>query len=484
MDWSGALGTPVIPIRLDEKTEVWDLPKFDGYGDPRRLDVIARIAEAEGRDPRIATLAVDIFRKAGVPSRDYKGQAAALLAFVQREIYYINEPDERLQSPSATLRLRYGDCDDLLILLYALCIAVRLPFRLVISGYTKTGAAVRYIHRAKGFDRSVKFTHIYGQIGDRPYGEPVDWWFAEPTLNVPLGWDVVAAGGNILPEMKRPPTTRPTPAYGAAMNSAIPTSMNDSSQRRTARFTPGLPRPASAADYPGTSGFKPNIQGDRLAKITADKYTGLVPPPAGLSEDSPSAQLGSDPADVANSVAVLITDKAGQILLLHRSPDQQWMGGAWDLPGGAVDSTKPARDQAVSMLERETGLKVPASALFPLVTAYHPAAGTAIFYTVNLGTSSVVETNAPEHFEFRWVGPDDNDGKKDMQLVPYIPMVLEALKKFRRADYSGPRSYGAAESGMGSAQTTIWKVLGVVGAVGIVGAALGFIDVTPRRRNR
>jgi hypothetical protein len=199
MDWAAALQTPVKPVELD-KPKVYDLYQYDGYSDPKKLAVISKIAEQYGRDPRLATLAVDIFRKAGIEPRDYKGQAAALLKWVQDNIYYVNEPDERLQEPTYTLRVRYGDCDDMAILLYAMARSVRLPARLVISGRSRSGRKMRYHQGEANYPRDVSWSHIYLQIGDRPYGTP-QWIYAEPTMKVPLGWDVIGANSNVLPEM-------------------------------------------------------------------------------------------------------------------------------------------------------------------------------------------------------------------------------------------------------------------------------------------
>ena len=109
MSWSEVLNTPAQPVPLDAP-KVFNLAKFDGYQDPKKLDVLTRLSDAYGHDPRLATLAVTIFRDAKVEPRDYRGQAAALLKWVQENVYYVNEPDERLQTPDYTLRVRYGDC--------------------------------------------------------------------------------------------------------------------------------------------------------------------------------------------------------------------------------------------------------------------------------------------------------------------------------------------------------------------------------------
>jgi hypothetical protein len=95
-----------------------------------------------------------------------------------------------------------SNCDDLAILVYSLARSIRLPARLVISGMDKAGRKVRYVQGDRHYPRNVEWAHIYLQLGDRPYGEPV-WYYAEPTLKVPLGWDVVANDASALPEMRR-----------------------------------------------------------------------------------------------------------------------------------------------------------------------------------------------------------------------------------------------------------------------------------------
>lgn len=529
MNWSGVLGTPV-KTRESGTPKVMDLPAFDGYGDPKKLDVISRIAEQGGRDPQLATIAVNIFRECNVAPRDYRGQAAAILKWVQRNIYYVNEPDERLQDPFYTLKVKYGDCDDMAILVYALARSVRLPARLVISGVTKSGKKVRYRQGDPSFDRSVAWSHIYLMIGDRPYGQP-EWTYAEPTLNVPFGWDVVAHKGDILPEM----TT--TSSYGSPMPTFDPTL-----PRRTSLMAPALPSypaiptfspsvpsyapsatiptysptapapsayPSASGGYfadtfapsvpgtyaPSTSGgyfantFAPTVPGtsgsggyfDIAPSFTAPGTSGsgsgdstLVPLlytqqagsgdyrviPEGQSSEAPSYQQGGDSNGRANAVAILLVDRGGQILLLHRAPDQAFMGGSWDLPGGKVDPRGSARDQAVRILLAEAGIKLPAAALRPLLTAYHPSAGTSMFFVASVpgDAARTIRVSAPEHVAYRWVTPEE--GRADMQLVPYMPLVLRALYNARR----GTSGYGAPEDGVRDATFGLGVVIAALAA--------------------
>ena len=200
MNWSGTLKTPTN--RLPQSNpKVYHMPAWSGYGDPKRLDVISRIAESRGRDPKIATLAVNILKKARVKPRQFKKQAAALLKWVQTNIYYVNEPGERLQDPLYTLKVGYGDCDDMSIVLYSLCRSIRLPVKLVIVGADKSGKKTRYHQGDKHYPPGVDWSHIYLAIGNDPFN-PTFYYYAEPTVpKAPLGWDVVSAKNFNIPEL-------------------------------------------------------------------------------------------------------------------------------------------------------------------------------------------------------------------------------------------------------------------------------------------
>ena len=212
---SEALNLSGLPARATSiaehgATKVHHLPDWSGYDDPKKLEVIRYIAQQRGRDPRIAKLAVDIIRKAGVKPRDYRGQAAALLKWVQdpKNVYYVNEPGERLQDPIYTIRNGFGDCDDQVMVLCALFESVRLPWRLVISGrHNDTKKKVRFIE-GDTYPANVSWAHIYCIVGDHSF-QPRKWYFCEATVNgVPLGWDVIAGDPSYIPEMDK---ARPGP---------------------------------------------------------------------------------------------------------------------------------------------------------------------------------------------------------------------------------------------------------------------------------
>ena len=207
---------PVHQLRTNAKeldlgdAKVYHLPDWHALSHPQRLVVIRQIATMRGRDPRLAKVSVSACRKAGVRPREYDKQAAALLKWVQNpdNVYYVNEPGERLQDPIYTINAKHGDCDDQVLLLCALFESVRLPWRLVLSGRDSQGQKIRHIEGA-AVPGGCTWTHIYCMVGTPPFN-PTRWYFCETTVEgVPLGWDVVSGDHAYLPEMMKKPRHPP-----------------------------------------------------------------------------------------------------------------------------------------------------------------------------------------------------------------------------------------------------------------------------------
>ena len=187
-------------VNLDPP-KIWHIPSWHRLNPHQQMEILRKIVVQYERDQRLVALTVKILRAAKVEPRDYRGQAAALLKWVQDRVYYVNERGERLQTPDYTMQVMFGDCDDLAILLAALCSCIRLPYRFVLSGQQGDRKA-RWIEGTELPLDAIDFGHIYLLIGLHPYMPNPPWVFAEPTLKrKPLGWDVVAAASGELPEM-------------------------------------------------------------------------------------------------------------------------------------------------------------------------------------------------------------------------------------------------------------------------------------------
>lgn len=190
-------------IQFGEPTthvKAWDLPNWRNSNQTQRMRFLREVAVTSGLDPRMATFVVSILRSNNVKPRDYVSQASVLLSWVQDNIYYINEPRERLQEPFYTLKVGYGDCDDMVLLLAAMFTSINLEFRFVLSGNIK-GKLMRWIEGQP--HKSNAFNHIYLMVGNKPF-KPTKWLFCEPTIKVPLGWDIVGAKGKLPPNAIMP----------------------------------------------------------------------------------------------------------------------------------------------------------------------------------------------------------------------------------------------------------------------------------------
>jgi hypothetical protein len=161
---------------------------WDKWSMEERIAFLRSFVEDKARDPMITKKALQIIRQARVPLRDHFGEWAALLRWVQHNVRFTAELKERIQSPQFTLTERYGDCDDLCLVLVGLGSGLRLGYRFVLLGRKDNGTKVCWIEGEGPCPKNVNWHHIYAVVGNHAF-RPSEWKFAEPTLDVPLGFD-------------------------------------------------------------------------------------------------------------------------------------------------------------------------------------------------------------------------------------------------------------------------------------------------------
>lgn len=193
-------GLDDIPFRFSEgppwKAKTYHVPGWYRGTDKHRVRLLRRMAKEYGRDARMRAFVVKhVLAPAGVnfPSRQFKGQARAILGWVQRNIAYLNEPGELIQGPWQTLKVAHGDCDDMALLVAAMAESLGLGNRFVLGGKMGNGRPVRWAEGTRGPPGGAKFFHIFVDLG-WPALKPTTWMSAEPTMTVPLGHDVTRHG--------------------------------------------------------------------------------------------------------------------------------------------------------------------------------------------------------------------------------------------------------------------------------------------------
>ena len=125
------------------------------------------------REPQIRALAASLV--AYLPGKDWNGEIASMLSWVQTNIRYIfpttgdNAFDDLqvLQYPQETLRTRAGACVDDAVLLASLLESIGHP-----TGFKAVGFQWDYL------------THVYvvTRVGSQ-------WVPCDPTVNEPVGWE-------------------------------------------------------------------------------------------------------------------------------------------------------------------------------------------------------------------------------------------------------------------------------------------------------
>lgn len=113
-----------------------------------------------------------------LPQKDYRGEVAAVHAFVRDRVRYTLDPHgvELLQEPEYLLQERAGDCDDKSILVCSLLANLGHQTRLI-----AVGPSMR------------NFSHVFAQVRDRTVKNPADpqaWINLECTEPWPVGHGV------------------------------------------------------------------------------------------------------------------------------------------------------------------------------------------------------------------------------------------------------------------------------------------------------
>lgn len=123
-----------MPLLADIPIQRSTLPPGDASVDT----TVAKMAELAmgqygARSPKIRHLAIDIVNRAGAANKDYRAMAVACYRWVRDNIRYVRDPvgQEALCHPEYLLQVAGGDCDDMSMLVAALCGSLGIQTRFV-----------------------------------------------------------------------------------------------------------------------------------------------------------------------------------------------------------------------------------------------------------------------------------------------------------------------------------------------------------------
>jgi len=114
--------------------------------------VLGRIIQQHRIHPVIRETAMTILRGAGVPSRNDPAEITAIYDWEKQNIRYTYDPawQDVFASPLWTLKVRAGDCDDMVTLLGSFLESVGHPVDIKIAGYNPEGFSHVYLLAQQG----------------------------------------------------------------------------------------------------------------------------------------------------------------------------------------------------------------------------------------------------------------------------------------------------------------------------------------------
>jgi 8-oxo-dGTP diphosphatase len=120
------------------------------------------------------------------------------------------------------------------------------------------------------------------------------------------------------------------------------------------------------------------------------------------------------------SVAVVVEDQQGRVLLLLRGPTDPWMPGRWNLPGGRIERGESVAEAARRETHEEAGLRV--YTVTPLGQVAAPSGAIDVLYADYW--DGRVRLLDGEHSRSAWV-PREVAWTWDL-----IPLHREALRRY------------------------------------------------------
>ena len=234
-------------------------------------------------------------------------------------------------------------------------------------------------------------------------------------MTAPQNGNTTPPGSDVPPATDAPATSGVPPAREAPAGGAVP----------------------PATDAAAASGVLPTNEAPATSGSPSASTVPPAPPPAWLTNASPSAKdalLGSMTMLVA---AVIVHDVArGRIVLLRRGRGSPFGHGLWDLPVGKCEPGEPVTAAAVRELREETGLVVAPEAL-TLAHVLHAGVGTGApngYLTVVFATRTW--SGEPENRE---PGKHDHVGWVQLDALPreFVPSTQKVLQSWL-AGWPGP----------------------------------------------
>lgn len=116
-----------------------------------------------------------------------------------------------------------------------------------------------------------------------------------------------------------------------------------------------------------------------------------------------------------------ILNSKNEFLMLQRSPNDNFLPGYWELPGGRIDNGEDLVSGLQREIKEESGLEVsvinPLKAVSYYLDPENPRESYGIFYLCNLKKENQKVSLSEEHSDYKWVSFDNHNELKVSNLL-------------------------------------------------------------------
>ncbi len=127
-------------------------------------------------------------------------------------------------------------------------------------------------------------------------------------------------------------------------------------------------------------------------------------------------------------VHALLFNSKGEALFIRRSPSEDVLPGAWDIPGGTLEDGEDPKIGAIRETKEETGIDITDLSLFTFTSNVDTSKNKQFVRLIFIGRaddSIHITLNPEDHDAYQWI--PINDVPNNIQLVDYLYAVTKSI---------------------------------------------------------
>src|SRR6266545_2859254 len=118
-----------------------------------------------------------------------------------------------------------------------------------------------------------------------------------------------------------------------------------------------------------------------------------------------------------STVRSVVIDPQGRMLIIRRSSTDPLHGGAWDLPGGQVETGETLEAALARETQEEIGLKLAHPKLLFATSDIRSGASKTWLFFVQEASEEIIVSLGDEHDEYKWINPAELIAYTDYDIL-------------------------------------------------------------------